>query len=291
MTAGLFTSTSLRLNPANLYEFQDTTTGASLARLVEVARVRSPRGHWITPDRVQTPRLTFAVTAPDGTTLMYADRAEHQTLNPIAPQMAFVGTDGTVLARLECDSHSMFHGGGRVLGTTEQGWNLTPGARLLDSELRPLGDLVFEQPPSMDRPRLPDGRDARTVRWMTMDGAQLAERRNGDLHIDNRVTGAWRAIIIGSYLSAAFEFHLPINEGEATETVPDVYPGYAGVHAAYNEFQRDFMVQYRQPTRTRASQTVFRAGVQRDQLEHLFKLFWPVGVVLIIVLALFKYVI
>ncbi|TDC66573.1 hypothetical protein E1200_16485 [Actinomadura sp. GC306] len=291
MAAGLFESTSLRLNPANLYEVQDVGTGATLARLVEVARVRSPRGHWITPDRVRTPRLTFAVTAPDGTALMYYDRAEHQTLNPIAPQTAFVGTDGRVLARLECDSHSTFHGGGRVLGTTDQGWFLAPGARLHDPEARPLGDLVFEQPPNMDRPILPDGRDARTLRWMTMDGVQLAERRNGDLHIDGRVTGAWRAIIIGSYLAMAFEFHLPINEGEATETVPNVYPGYTDVHTDYNEFQRDFMIQYRRPMRTRAAPVVFRAGVQRDQLEHLFKLFWPVGVALVIVLALFRWVI
>ncbi|MGP4027556.1 hypothetical protein [Actinomadura sp. 3N407] len=285
MTAGLFTSTSLRLNPANLYEFQDARSGVAQARLVEVARVRSPRGSFLTPDRVQTPRLTFAVTGPDGATLMYADRAEHQKLNPIAPQMAFVGTDGTVLARVEYDSHSTFHGGGRVLGTTEQGWNLTPGGRLLDANLKPLGDLVYEQPPSMDRPILPDGRDARTIRWIATDGTRLAERRDGDLYIDDRVTGAWRAIIIGSYLAVAFEFHLPINDGEATETAPDVYPGYAGLHAAYDEFQRNFMIQYRQPTRTRASAGVFRAGVQRDQLEHLFKLFFPV-VVLVAVISL-----
>lgn len=289
MTAALFTSASLRLNPADLYELQDAATGTTLARLNEVARIRSPRGSFLVPDRVQTPRLTFAITAPDGTTLMYADRAEHRKLNPIAPQMAFVGTDGTVLARVEYDSHSTFHGGGRVLGTTEQGWNLAPGARLLDVNGRPLGDLVYEQPPSMDRPRLPDGRDARTIRWIATDGIRQAERRDGDLHLDDRVTGAWRAVIIASYLAVAFEFHLPINDGTATEAAPEIYPGCAGVHSAYDEFQRNFMVEYTRPTRTRIA-LVQKPGVQRDQLEHLFKLFFPVVVAVVVIVSIVRFI-
>lgn len=284
----LFASPSLVLNPADLYEFQDARSGAGQARLVEVARVRSPRGSFLTPDRVQTPRLTFAVTAPDGTTLMYADRAEHLKLNPIAPQMAFVGTDGTVLGRVEYDSHSTFHGGGRVIGTTEQGWNLAPGGRLLDANGGPVADLVYEQPPNMERPRLPDGRDARTLRWTTPDGAHLAERRQGVLYIDERVTGVWRALVIGSYLAVAFEFHLPIGEGQVSEAVPDVYPGYANVHTAYDEFQRNFMTEYRKPVRTRVSPAVFMPGVQRDQLEHLVKLFFPVVVAIAVIVLIVR---
>lgn len=286
MTAGTVSSAALSLNPADLYELQDAASGATWARIVEVARVRTPRGSFLLPERVQTPRLTFALTSPDGMTLMYADRAEHRKRNLIAPQWAFVGTDGTVLARVEYDSHSTFHGGGRVLGTTEQGWNLSPGARLLDVNGRPLCDLVYEQPPSMDRPHLPDGRDARTVHWIATDGTRMAQRRDGVLYLDDRVTGTWRMIIIGSYLSIAFEFHLPIGKGKASEAVPEVYRGYADVHTAYDEFQRNFVGEQSRATRTRVAY-VFPAGVQRDQLEHLFKLAYcaavPVALVILIV--------
>ncbi|TYB40869.1 hypothetical protein [Actinomadura chibensis] len=289
MTAALFTATALRLNPADLYEFQDAETGATQARLIEMARVRSPRGSFLTPDQVQTPRLTFAVRAPDGSTLMYADRAEHLKLNPIAPQMAFIGPDGTILGRLEYDSHSTFHGGGRVLGTTDQGLNLTPAARLLDANGRPFADLVFEQPPNLDRPTLPDGRDARTVRWTAPNGAHLAERRNGDLHIDNRVTGAWRALLIGSYLATAFEFHLPIANGDPTETPPEIYPGFTNVHTAYDDFQHRFVAEYSTPTRTRASSAVFRPGVQRAHLEHLYKLVFPIAVAIAAIVLVIRF--
>lgn len=291
MTAALFTTAALRLNPADLYEFQDASSGATQARLVELARVRSPRGSFLTIDRVQTPRLTFAVKAPDGSTLMYADRAEHLKLNPIAPQMAFVGRDGTVLGRVEFDSHSMFQGGGRILATTEQGLRLSAGGRLLDANLRPLADLVYELPsdPAFDRPTMPDGRDARAIRWTAPDGAQLAVRRNGDLYIDDRVTGVLRALVIGSYLAIAFEFHLPFAAGRATETPPEIYPGYSGLHADYEEYQRKFAEEYRKPTRTRVSSSVFRPGVQAESLMHFYKIGLPVLLVAALVVYMIRW--
>ncbi|MFI0481898.1 hypothetical protein [Actinomadura sp. 9N215] len=288
MATGLFTSAALRLNPSNLYEIQDGSSGTVLARLVEVARLRSPRGNVLTADRVQTPRLTFAVTAPDGTTLLYFDRAEHLKLSPVAPQSAFIAPDGTLLARVEYDSHSTFQGGGRILGTTEQGMNLTPAARLLDANLRPLGDLICEQPPDLERPTLPNGIDARVFRWTTPDGTQLAERRDGVLYLDARATGAWRPVIFASYLALAFEFHLPFGDGQATESGPEIYPGYAGIHAAYNEYQANFMAEYRAPARVAFGQKQFRAGVQRDQLDHLLKIFGPIAGIAAVILLIIK---
>ncbi|TMQ98308.1 hypothetical protein ETD83_19315 [Actinomadura soli] len=280
MTTGLFTAPSLRLNTSNLYEIQDGDSGIVLAQLAEVARVRAPRGSFLSADRVQTPRLTLAVNAPDGTTLLYFDRAEHLNLSPVAPQTAFVATDGRVLARVEFDSHSAFQGGGRTLGTTEQGFTLTPAARLLDANNQPLGDLVYEQPPDLSRPTLPNGLDARTIRWVATDGTVLAQRRDGVLHLDNRVTGVWRPIIICSYLAVVYEFHLPFGERQASETTPELYPGYAGLHSAYDEFQRNFMDQYRPPVRTPLG-----VGIQRDQIDRLLKIFGPiVGVIAIIIL-------
>ncbi|MFI0372717.1 hypothetical protein ACH35V_33060 [Actinomadura sp. 1N219] len=286
MTAGLFTAASLRLNSSNLYEIQDAESGIVQANLVEVARVRAPRSNFLSADRIQTPRLTLAVNAPDGTTLLYFDRAEHLNLSPVAPQTAFVATDGRILARVEFDSHSAFHGGGRTLGSTEQGNTLTPAARLLDANNQPLGDLVYEQPPDLSRPTLPDGFDARAIRWTAPDGTVLAQRRDAVLYLDNRVTGVWRPIIICSFLAVAFEFHLPFLDRPVSETAPELYPGYAGLHSAYDEFQRNFMDQYRPPVRTPLGR-----GIQRDQLEHLFKIFGPIAGVIIIIALIFKYVV
>lgn len=66
-------------------------------------------------------------------------------------------------------------------------------------------------------------------------------------------------------------------------------PGYAGLHTAYEDFQRQFMNEYRKPIRTGIS-LVYRPGVQRDQLEHLFKIFFPVMVAVVVIRYIVQWV-
>ncbi|WP_067792901.1 hypothetical protein [Actinomadura formosensis] len=288
-----FSSTALRLNLAAQYEVLDAGTGSVLARLAEVTRVRSPRGNLLRPDPVAVPRLTFALTAPDGSTLLYIDRAEHLKLNFVPPQTALVDADGTVLGRVDYDRYSLVReapAGGRGLEayTDERGMRVAPAACVLDPGGRLLLNVVYETPEDGGRPRLPDGQDARVTRWVTTEGVQVAERRDGVLGFDERLTGAWRAMIVGSFVAFALEFHFSWGGTSAPESVPEPYPGHAGLHAAYAEYQRRVVAEYRSPVRTRTGLT-FRSGVISDQLDHFYKVALPLMLVVATVIFLVRH--
>ncbi|WP_242909087.1 hypothetical protein [Actinomadura terrae] len=286
MALDLFSAAALRVNLADPYEVVDAASGTVLARLVEAARVRSPRGNPLAPDPVAMPRLTFALTGPDGRVLLYVDRAEHLKFNFVPPQSAFAGPDGAVLGRVEYDHHSAAGPGGQAR-TDAQGMTVAPAARVLGPDLRPLCDVVYVTPPDGSRPTLPDGQDARTARWVTSEGAQVAERRDGVLRLDERLPGPWRALAIGSFVALACEFRLPAGDAPAPESIPEPFPGHAGLHDAYAAYQREQAAEYQQPVRTRAG-LAHRPGVLAERRDHLIKIGLPIVLVLAAVIFLIR---
>ncbi|MEV5824956.1 hypothetical protein AB0L25_05210 [Spirillospora sp. NPDC052242] len=284
MTVGFLGSAALRLEYRERFETVDAGSGTRLAALDEVARVRSPRGSIIKVDPVATPRLTFALTGFDGTPLLYLDRAEHLKLYPLPPQTVLVGPDGTTLCRFDYEHHSPLNGGGR-LRHDEAGAAFVPAVRMLDAGGRPLGDVLLSQTSwDNEKPQLADGQDARLARWVDMDGGVLAERRDGVLSFTEGLSEARRAMVVGSFLSLTIEYHHPYEKGKASESVPKVFPGYAGLQAAYDEYQLKRVGLRKQRVKGAGREfPVFREGVRSYRLEQAMRISAPIFALIVIV--------
>jgi hypothetical protein len=163
-----------------------------------------------------------------------------------------------------------------------QGNLVRPAARLRDGADRPLAEALRVTPQDGSGPLLPDGTDASAMRFVAPDGALLAERRDGVLHLDPTLPAPVRTAVIGAWLTFAVELTMPLVSGASAKDfdndIVEPFAGFASLHDAYAERQAKEVAEYARPRRI-GGRMVYRPGVLIYRQEFYYRYVLPVMLV------------